>query len=47
MEISSGGPEQMSGRFEFCAAGFLADRPDDESRQVTITGAFTGSRYVP
>jgi hypothetical protein len=47
VEITTGTMERVSGRFELSATGFLADRPDDESREVSITGAFTGVRYVP
>ena len=47
LEITDVGPDRLSGRFELSASGFLADRPDDESRAVTLTGAFTGVRYVP
>jgi hypothetical protein len=44
LEIASGTPGRLSGRFEFSATGFLADTPNDESREVSITGAFT---YLP
>jgi hypothetical protein len=47
LEITTAGPGQVSGRFELSATGFLADRPEDETRAVNIAGAFTGVRYVP
>ena len=47
LEIASSTPGRLSGRFELTATGFLADTPDDESREVSITGAFTGGRYLP
>ena len=47
LEITASARGQVSGRFELTATGFLADRPDDETRAVNIAGAFTGVRYVP
>jgi hypothetical protein len=47
LEITEGAAGRVSGRFELSATGFLAEHPDDESRQVHITGAFSGVRYQP
>ena len=47
LEIIAAPPGQVGGRFELSATGFLADQPDDETRAVNITGAFSGVRYVP
>ena len=46
IEITSATAGRVSGRFELTATGFLADSPEDESRQVTLRGAFN-TQLVP
>jgi hypothetical protein len=47
VEITPGTAGRVGGRFTLSATGFVAEHPDDESREVSITGAFTGVRQVP
>jgi hypothetical protein len=43
LHITSQAGDRMTGHFEMHAVGFLADEPDDETRRVTLSGAFTAS----
>jgi hypothetical protein len=40
IEITSATEGRISGHFELTGTGFLADSPEDESRQVTVRGSF-------
>jgi hypothetical protein len=46
IEITSATDGRISGHFELTATGFLADSPEDESRQVTVRGSFD-SQLLP
>ncbi len=47
VEIEAATGSDLRGRFALSATGFLADHPDDESRRITLAGAFAGTRRMP
>jgi hypothetical protein len=44
LTVTAATPEQLSGRFELQAVGFLTDSPTRDRTEVTAEGSFTASR---
>jgi hypothetical protein len=47
LQITSAADDRLSGQFELHATGFLSSSPDDETRRVAVSGAFTARRTRP